>query len=648
MKRQIITEAAFDRYWQMFAPIYNKVITDDLEEKVPELYMELTWTRKSTEALVSWAYRFLRKQDRITWFLLRARIAMLRVLMRLTDFIKVDYRETNKKDKESIAIEVSQIFITLERKELDRIKTKGTPRIKHFQYLESEIDDIIKSLIQFRQTNSVVPREYNTLITKITHFFTQDIPEIQNYTIDNVSDSWEFDIEPDLERIEKEYNEKQSRFIDFDEMDPDDPYPEELKVIIQYPNGSQWLDLNKPYCNLEARAMGHCGNSASYGEDETILSYRTVEKNPKTKKKGWIPHLTFVLDLNTGMLGEMKGRNNQKPDKKYYGVIVDLLRLPIIKGIEGGGYMPENNFSMADLPREVAEQLMEEKPTFADLKFSYEKYGIDDERTKNKLHAKVNDIEATSIEIIPMDGETTIRLFQWRDVDYFARRERNSFPVLDEYVFIMSGLKDMYNHFYYSTLNIISTEDFMEDLPWSIRNDIFNYIVDKIDPDFIKEWEDDNRELTTDGENLYLFLYENEGMDEIKILDEIIPSVAQAIERGVINGIENEMFRKMEDWFTNPMPEAFEEYVPSFVFIKNAEGNFQFESPIYLITEPDTFIKLLTREYEKLKNRDIDWIDLFEFRDIDDNLESFDFDKKFAIEEFKELVSANVNGLELS
>lgn len=118
------------------------------------------------------------------------------------------------------------------------------------------------------------------------------------------------------------------------------------KNILSFPDGYFWTDLEKSYCDVESKAMGHCGNQGAKSGD-TILSLRD-EKNR--------PHLTFIL--NNGKLGEMKGKNNDKPAAKYYHYIIELLKLPIIKDVVGGGYLPENNFKLEDLTKEQVEEIV--------------------------------------------------------------------------------------------------------------------------------------------------------------------------------------------------------------------------------------------------------------------------------------------------
>ena len=152
---------------------------------------------------------------------------------------------------------------------------------------------------------------------------------------------------PEYEKLEKEWKESRSTTL---VPDPED------KIYLQYDKNNAWWLLDRTYCEAEGKAMGHCGNSGNPHEGDRILSFRT-------KKGGnmWEPNLTFIIDRH-GQLGEMKGRGNEKPVAKYFPAIIQLLKSDIVKGIKGGGYMPENNFSMDDLPEAQRDALYKEKP----------------------------------------------------------------------------------------------------------------------------------------------------------------------------------------------------------------------------------------------------------------------------------------------
>lgn len=141
--------------------------------------------------------------------------------------------------------------------------------------------------------------------------------------------------------------------------------------VIDY-GDTAWVLLHKGACDKEAKVMGHCGNVPSVQEGDRILSYRNIRKENIHQ-----PHLTFILNKD-GYLGEMKGRANEKPKPKYHSVIIDLLKLPIIKGITGGGYAPQLNFSLDDLPEDTKEELLGEKPGLGAFEYKFERKILSD------------------------------------------------------------------------------------------------------------------------------------------------------------------------------------------------------------------------------------------------------------------------------
>jgi len=125
------------------------------------------------------------------------------------------------------------------------------------------------------------------------------------------------------------------------------------KAIVEFSDGYKWVDLGVGYCGIEGRSMGHCGNINTKPGD-TILSLRD-SKN--------VPHLTFILNNDT--LGERKAVGNSKPTEKYHKYIIELLKLPNIKYLGRGDYLPENDFKLTDLTKEQSEELLKIKPTFS-------------------------------------------------------------------------------------------------------------------------------------------------------------------------------------------------------------------------------------------------------------------------------------------
>lgn len=187
-------------------------------------------------------------------------------------------------------------------------------------------------------------KSYDQLQNDIIHFYGYQSDKIQNYQFSNQTVSQVVD---DLTQFEREYQKQQVN---------KDPVPIQRGdyPLIEFKDGTKWWFVNRAYCEHEGRSGEHCGNAMGRTKtNQRILSLRTPQNNVI---------LTFILEPN-GFLGEMKAKYNQKPNPKYHPQIVALLLNPMIKGIEGGGSLPANNFSLFDLSDEYL-TLFKEKPTF--------------------------------------------------------------------------------------------------------------------------------------------------------------------------------------------------------------------------------------------------------------------------------------------
>lgn len=191
---------------------------------------------------------------------------------------------------------------------------------------------------------------------EVTHYFGYNIATIDNYQFGNKT---YVQVINDLDKLEKQHLEKQKQTA------PVTPQPGD-KELIKFNDGTAWWLLDRAYCSDEARSGGHCGNIVGqHKTDQRILSFR---------KDGHVL-LTFILEPD-GSLGEMKAKHNQKPSEKFHPYIMSLLLLDTVKGIQGAGYLPQNNFSIFDLddknlkiiqqkkPNLIADQLMAEPMEF--------------------------------------------------------------------------------------------------------------------------------------------------------------------------------------------------------------------------------------------------------------------------------------------
>ena len=257
-------------------------------------------------------------------------------------------------------------FLRLLRYELYVEAFRGTPLL-----VQSALNDFNRQAKTDYTVSDMMP--IRQLKTNLEHFMSLNIPSIQNYVFDKEKPAAIFNTLSNLEREAQskmgddtgaEEMFRQNRLI---EKEKDD------KVIMRFPDGFAWVDLDTPADDAEGKAMGHCGNRASYRPDETILSLRkTVNYQGK---QWWYPVCTFILD-GDNLLGEMKGRNNDKPQDRYHPYIIALLKTKRIEGIKGGGHAPQNNFSLNDLTDEEREDLIEHNSNFAGADYMYRKEGM--------------------------------------------------------------------------------------------------------------------------------------------------------------------------------------------------------------------------------------------------------------------------------
>lgn len=276
--------------------------------------------KQDAEKQIAWAKEYLKKNDRIIWFLRWVRLDMIKDA------------EFYGRHREPSSVEKAIPPGTLE-KELKALSAKaGRPY---------SVDDV-PNVVQLKQS--------------LQHFMSIEDRDMQ---------SRQFGYEPpvqllnELSALEDAYKEKAQADERMLEPQTGD------KAFIKFGNGWAWWALSRGYCSEEAKAMGHCGNQGQVTGDQIISLREPRKKNGKTY---WEPHLTFIFDKSSGLIGESKGRGNDKPAARYHPYIISLLKDKRIKGMKGGGYLPSHNFSMNDLPEEERAKLEAEKPALMTLK----------------------------------------------------------------------------------------------------------------------------------------------------------------------------------------------------------------------------------------------------------------------------------------
>jgi hypothetical protein len=345
---------------QQYKQIMDTVVSADLIDQ------------STANSVLGQAKQLLKRADRIIWWLRWWRISTVheviaRKISQEERTAVAPVSDAEKRESEEKINEYKQLFKKLTKKDFDSIEKYSLRTFLNWLDLVEISNHWAAMFEQSPQVNQV---------------------------------EWEANLTPTelirrLQEAEEEWEQKQEQEL---EPEPDD------QIIIDYGKYA-WVKLDREYCDAEGKAMGHCGNTGSPQKGDRILSFRS--KVGETKQK---PHLTFILDKD-GYLGEMKGRGNDKPSEKYHPYIIDLLQKDFVKGIKGGGYLPQNNFSLSDLDDEQRKALIEQKPQLGTSYDILKADGSPSERFYEKLEAELDaydvfyfDINTKTHQII-LDGE---------------------------------------------------------------------------------------------------------------------------------------------------------------------------------------------------------------------------------------------------
>jgi hypothetical protein len=247
--------------------------------------------------------------------------------------------------------------------------------------------------------------------SNLNHYISMmnQVPSMDNVVWDAANTPSE--LKTKLDKKQAEWQQAADQEIDVDKYDDvANAGRSPWKKVIDY--GAQaWVLIDKGYCDLEGKAMGHCGNNQYGNEGARILSFRTIVNEKRHK-----PHLTFIID-EAGFLGEMKGRANEKPAPKYHKVIIDLLLSDMVNGLKGGGHDPANNFSLDDLEAAQQEVICNKKPELAPLAYKVKKgtATAKDFEWMGEIFGDSNIMQSGTFEVDLKNK--TVRLEKFPDVD---------------------------------------------------------------------------------------------------------------------------------------------------------------------------------------------------------------------------------------
>ncbi len=282
-------------------------------------------------------------------------------------------REKNIKkvtDKIEKFIKNKKIIDFLVDKVVDKESSKGTKYLLWFAKLvknnllewllkEFPNDDSNKYInLHNLELNQVYYTYYTKLLiylNDIDYMITTIVDWLKSPLREENEDLSKYDKLIDVYNIANEWHEELNASGNINE--------EHGKVIMTFPDGFYWIDLQTTNDKDEAEAMGHCGTTT---EGTTILSLR----------KNKSPHVTMAIDdEDLEIITQIKGRNNKKPIKKYHKYIVDLMMNPDFKPssirLE---YDNDGDFSVDDLEPELYKKLIKHNPAWLESKFHSNKF----------------------------------------------------------------------------------------------------------------------------------------------------------------------------------------------------------------------------------------------------------------------------------
>jgi hypothetical protein len=485
--KAVLTEAI--NYAEMLDSLFNRMTklvqanpnVTDKEDVLRGIQQDRAKNITQADSPIAWAKQYLKKSDRITWYLRWKRITLA--------YVYYDHCRSAKDGMRQVGE--------------DLIKTE----LKDFNYKNGT--NLTGESLQ------AIQRRMYRLDSMLRHYLSLPVPKIQNY-------QWGRETPDDLMRIfasdEEEWKEKGSRYIDHDENDGE--------KIINCGDQYYWVLLPRGYCDVEAKAMGHCGNAGASSGDRIISLRRLIKED---QKLSWVPYLTFILDENQ-YLGEMKGRGNDKPAARYHPMIIKLLESKYVKGIKGGGYMPENNFAVSDLPEETQNELFEKKPNLATTSYQYKKFGWSEELGKKVINSLAN-------------------------ADIRCRHATKDYLIIEHFASWVDLLKEYGDReTEYCADNIDDTQDMnFEPIPDSLWDDLPNDSIKMIgayyakeQPDLVASWEEEEDE-EFDPNHL------DDVWNLVKYEDgDIMDALRSASMTAQENGAQSQMFKALKATLDSP------------------------------------------------------------------------------------------------
>tara|TARA_B100002049_G_scaffold237204_1_gene226811 strand:+ start:393 stop:2468 length:2076 start_codon:yes stop_codon:yes gene_type:complete len=237
--------------------------------------------------------------------------------------------------------------LVVKRSETEDAQTYCFKQEKKFNSLSALINKSAMPVEGVTTGDPLSPINLDAMFEMLKHYMDLGIASIEDYQWGDESLS---KIIASMKNMESLWRKKQKRKVS-----------ESGKAVLTK-GDLTWFNLCTSGCQSEGRAMGHCGNGVGR-KGQVVYSLRSKHKEPGF----WVPHVTLILNnckdyFSPGYTSEIKGYANTKPDKAYHEAILALLTSELVIGMSDEGYLPENNFRIADLSHSKFKKIAKSHP----------------------------------------------------------------------------------------------------------------------------------------------------------------------------------------------------------------------------------------------------------------------------------------------
>lgn len=395
-------------------------------------------------------------------------------------------------------------------------------------------------------------------------------------------------------------------------------YVEENPVILDFRGsdglGYYWADLQTSNSSEECERMGHCGRS---GAGDIYSLRQVIRLNDKYTLNKSI--LTAAIGTN-GIIYQMKGGKNSKPEAKYHEFIYPLLFLKKDDGsyfINGFGseYDSASDFKLTDFTDDVIRKIFAERPEL------FNKRSLKKKLFTMKLIDKLPE-EYISLEINPDD------VHRYVDGDYVINKRTVKTPAGNDrtvdiglFEVILSGdaweLWDNYDADWKSALEYHTDSDSEQMIDEKLRGiakkNGIEYDDDLSLEEKIDEYDDDgeiqmaisNSINSAESDSYVNHLYETlkDALEELGGVERMDDTgVVLRVDMGkYLDDLEDDVYEEIADRCNDDLKCMFDEMIGEWI----DKPNFRYDDRYYPDVDERYFNELLQERLDKINIKQV-------------------------------------------